>query len=234
MGSFQLGAVALVALLVHVHALIVEVPARGQDCFYEYVRTKRTAFLKIGVLESRDQYDIRLKAFGPFQNEPTEEDNKMNFFDQMIVSQRDEKTNDVQRNGFNFQSEHRGGWYKFCLDNTHSSYPGKFVEFYTKYDLSNENDLGHEDELEKYAKQQHIEGVTQSLDRLKQLLELISSEQTYYKARERRHRRTLDSNNSRLMWFTLLEIATLAVMYGLQSFFLHKWFSDRSYLRQWV
>lgn len=134
-------------------AFIVEMEAHSIECYFEYVRTKRTAYLKIGVLESQDRYDIRLKAFGPFAQPPTEDDTSMNFFDQLVTTQRDEQSNDVQHNGFNFESEHRGGYYKFCLDNTHSSYPGKVVEFYTSFDLSNEEDLGLEDELEKYARQ---------------------------------------------------------------------------------
>lgn len=229
-------AVTLSTIALQTAAFIIEVPARSQECFYEYVRTKRTAFLKIGVLESKDVYDIRLTAYGPFSTEPKEGDVSMGFFDQLITTERDEVSNDVLHNGFNFESEHRGGWYKFCLDNSHSSYEGKVVEFYTKYDLSNEEELGHEDELEKQAKQQHIEGVTESLSRLRTLLDMIQNEQGYYKARERRHRLTQESNGSRIMWYTTFEIITLGIMYVGQSFLLHKWFSDRGYLqaRQWA
>jgi hypothetical protein len=143
--------VCALCLLSTSNTLIIEMK-EDQECFYEYVRTKRTAFLKIGVLESSDLYDIRLKAYGPFQNEPTESDQSMKFFDELITSQQDEVSNNVQHNGFNFDSEHRGGWYKFCLDNTHSSYGGKIVEFYTSNGLSNEDDVGYEDELEELAK----------------------------------------------------------------------------------
>ncbi|KAF1335335.1 Transmembrane emp24 domain-containing protein 2-like, partial [Globisporangium splendens] len=233
----SMGVALLVMTLATVDAFIVEMASYSQECYYEYVRTKRTAFLKIGVLESQDKYDIRLKAYGPFTQPPTEDDMSMNFFDQMVTTERDEQhSNDVQHNGFNFESEHRGGYYKFCLDNTHSAYEGKIVEFYTSFDLSNENDLGHEDEVEKYAKQQHIDDVATSLSRLKDLLELIKSEQLYYKSRERRHRQTLESNNSRIMWWTSLEIGMLALMYVAQSWFLHKWFSDRGMFskRQWA
>lgn len=150
-------AMAVVALVSQSHRVvdgfIAEMAAHSQECYYEYVRTKRTAFLKIGVLESQDQYDIRLKAYGPFPQPPTEEDMSMGFFDQMVTTQRDQQSNDVQHNGFNFESEHRGGYYKFCLDNTHSGYNGKVVEFYTSFDLSKEDELGHEDEVEKYARQ---------------------------------------------------------------------------------
>lgn len=103
---------------------------------------------------------------------------------------------------------------------------------------------------------EHIEGVTTSLDRLKELLGRIKSEQDYYRSRERRHRQStlsllyddgvvtrlislvdaaLESNKSRVMWYTTLEIGVLAAMYGAQSFLLHKWFSDRGYVtkHQW-
>jgi hypothetical protein len=46
----------------------------------------------------------------------------------------------------------------------------------------------------------------------------------------------LESNNSRIMWYTTFEILTLGIMYVGQSFLLHKWFSDRGFLqmRQWA
>lgn len=40
---------------------------------------------------------------------------------------------------------------------------------------------------------EHIEGVTTSLDRLKELLGRIKSEQDYYRSRERRHRQSMFS-----------------------------------------
>ncbi|GLD91597.1 hypothetical protein PINS_up000130 [Pythium insidiosum] len=79
--------VVCLCLFTRALAFVVEVPGRTQECYYEYVRTKRTAFLKIGVLESQDQYDIRLKAYGPFPDPPGDDDVQMNFFDQMITTQ---------------------------------------------------------------------------------------------------------------------------------------------------
>lgn len=159
--SLALLLLALALTALSAQAFIVEMSANSQECFYEYVRTKRTAFLKIGVLESRDQYDIRLRAYGPFAHEPTEEDLSMSFFNELVTTPRDtDNNNNVQHNGFNFDSEHRGGWYKFCLDNTHSGYDQKIVEFYTSFDLSNENELGVEDELEDYARKRERRGVS--------------------------------------------------------------------------
>jgi hypothetical protein len=83
---------------------------------------------------------------------------------------------------------------------------------------------------------EHLEGTLRSVNRLKELLDLIRSEQDYYKSRERRHRKTLESNQSRIVWYTALEIAMLGLMYGAQSFIMHKWFSDRGFLTksQWA
>lgn len=75
-----------------------------------------------------------------------------NFFDHMVVTQHDETNQNIEHNGFNFESEHRGGWYRFCLSNMHDGRQ-KTVEWYTSFDLSNEEDLGEEDKLDAQARQ---------------------------------------------------------------------------------
>lgn len=225
----------LVVLLVPLDAFILKLDGRVEECFHEYVRTKRTAYLKIGVLESSGAYDVRLKAFGPFSSYPDEENVDKNFFDQVVITPFDEVSQNVEHSGFNFESEHRGGWYRFCLDNSHDD-KTKLVEWYTSFDLSNEDDLGEEDKLDDQTRQEHLEGVKTSLDRLKTLLDLIRNEQDYYRVRVHRHIQTLDSSSSRVILYTMITIIVLGAMYGGQSFLLHKWFNDRGYLskRQWA
>ncbi|KAG7393628.1 hypothetical protein PHYPSEUDO_007465 [Phytophthora pseudosyringae] len=225
----------LVAAPASSDAMIVKLEGRVEECFHDYVRTKRTAFMKIGVLESTGAYDVRLKAFGPFPSYPEQEQVDKNFFDQLVVTPHDEIDQNVEHSGFNFESEHRGGWYRFCLDNMHDGRT-KTVEWYTSFDLSNEDDLGEEDKLDEQARQEHKDGVKTSLDRLHTLLKLIRNEQDYYRARVHRHVQTLESSKSRIIYYTMFELAVLGAIYGAQSFFLHKWFSDRGYLskRQWA
>ncbi|RMX66431.1 hypothetical protein DD238_002086 [Peronospora effusa] len=83
---------------------------------------------------------------------------------------------------------------------------------------------------------EHLEGVKTSLDRLQTLLSLIRNEQDYYRTRVHRHVQTLYSSESRIIYYTIFELAVLGAMYGAQSFLLHKWFSDRGYLskHQWA
>jgi len=219
------------------HGLSIHVPANSKECFMEYVKTKRTAFLRIAVVESQDLYDIKLSAHGPFQTTPSESQQDMKFFDSMVTTEMKEGSTDVQHNGFNFQTEHRGGWYKFCLGNEHSSYNGKVVDFSTHFGLTKEDELGEEDAWEMNEKEMHIETVKHSLERLTQLLELIQYEQNYYFMREKRHQKTLNSNQSRVFWYTSMEIILLAAVYGVQIHFLNQWFSGSGGLlagRQWA
>ncbi|CAH0488894.1 unnamed protein product [Peronospora farinosa] len=239
MGLLRVLAPASLAVLLAVQtpseAIIFQLDRHVEECFHEYVRTKRTAFMRVGVLESPGTYDVRLKAFGPFSSYPEQEQVDMKFFDQLVVTPRDEQNQNIERSGFNFQSENRGGWYRFCLDNSHAGNE-KLIEWYTSYELSNEEDLGDEDKLEKQIRQEHLEGVKTSLDRLQTLLSLIRNEQDYYRTRVHRHVQTLYSSESRIIYYTIFELAVLGAMYGAQSFLLHKWFSDRGYLskHQWA
>ena len=139
---------------------IVEVPPNAESCFIEYVKTKRTAFLRIAVIEAGSggdaAMDIRLKAYGPFEESPSEEQKKQEFFNQLVTTKVNEENDGVVHDGFNYDSEHRGGWYKYCLDNLHSSWQAKTVDFSTSYGLTSENELGHEDVQEEEAKQGNV------------------------------------------------------------------------------
>ncbi|TDH65100.1 uncharacterized protein CCR75_001543 [Bremia lactucae] len=242
MGSRQLfcGMATSLALMLimapsYSNALFVNLNGRVEECFHEYVRTKRTAYLKIGVLESSGAYDVRLKAYGPFSAYPEDEKVEKKFFDQIVATPYEEKSQNVEHSGFNFESEHRGGWYRFCLDNTHDS-SMKTIEWYTAFDLSNKDDLGVEDRVDEQTRQAHMEGLKTTLDHLKTLLNLIRNEQDYYRVRVHRHVQTLDSSNYRVVYYTIVELIILGAIYGGQSFLLHKWFNDRGYLskRQWA
>lgn len=82
----------------------------------------------------------------------------------------------------------------------------------------------------------------------------IMNEQGTYKLRDIRHQQSTvlflrnnlapillilflacESNNSRLVWYTVVEIILLAVIYGCQAFLINKWFENRGLvLRQWA
>ncbi|RHY29778.1 hypothetical protein DYB32_004856 [Aphanomyces invadans] len=212
-------------------ALVVTVPGGQRECFIEHIKTKRTAYLELAVLESNDLYDIRLTAFGPFTTAPSMTQTDMQFFDSLVTTASlDEKSKNVQRNGFNFDTEHRGGWYKFCLGNEHSSKPGKKVDFSVRFGLTKEDDIGDEDVVEASTKEMHIETVKASLAHLHDMFSSIQSEQTYYLQRDKRHSKTAESNQSLVFWWTLVQVLLVAIVYGLQSHLMTKWFSGSGLL----
>ncbi|RHY53638.1 hypothetical protein DYB30_000365 [Aphanomyces astaci] len=207
-------------------ALTVKVPGGQRECFIEHIKTKRTAYLELAVLESNDLYDIRLTAHGPYATTPSMTQKDMLFFDSLVTTASlDETSKNVQRNGFNFDTEHRGGWYKFCLGNEHSSKNGKKVDFSVRFGLTKEDELGHEDIAEASTKDMHIETVKASLAHLQDMFSSIQSEQTYYLQRDKRHSKTAEGNQSLVFWWTLVQVLLVAIVYGLQSHLMTRWFS---------
>lgn len=134
-----------------IYGYVVEVLGGEEECFIEYVKTKRTAYLRIAVLRGEGQ-DIRLKAYGPFDTSPSMDVESQQFFNQMVTTSSNDQ-DDTLHDGFNFETEHRGGYYKYCLDNKHTTWHMKTVDFSTSHGLTNENEQGHEDEKEQVDKQ---------------------------------------------------------------------------------
>ncbi|ETW01903.1 hypothetical protein H310_06457 [Aphanomyces invadans] len=243
MGGLLAQLCAAVAALHVAAAFVTTIPASQRHCFNEEVKTKRTAQLRVAVIESYDpaDYGIRFTAFGPFLTSPSESQADMNFFDTIVSTPPKISSTGAQTpssgNAFSFNSEHRGGWYKFCLENTHTSYQKK-VLFHTAYGLTTDGDWGKEDEAETETKQMHLKVVGKTLSNLEQLFGQIKFEQLYLTERNKRHFETLDSNSSRLFYWTLLQVLLVAVVYGAQSYILKQWFSSNGLIgttdRRWA
>lgn len=212
----------------------------------EYVKTKSTAYLRLAILsEDKDaskESGITLKAYGPFNESPAIEWVNQKFFDQLIErktkkegEENESESPDSLHEGFKFDTEHRGGWYKYCLDNTHSSWAAKIVDFTVSHGLTNEEEIPEENVQESKDKIERRRRLVRSLDKMKARLRLIRNEQRYYSMREKRHMETLESSHSRLFWFTALDIVALGILYGVQIHTVQHWFAGRSDLgRQWA
>ncbi|KAF0687186.1 Aste57867_21042 [Aphanomyces stellatus] len=241
MGFAQL--CVLLAALHAVSAFITKVPAATKYCYNEEVKTKRTAHLRIAVLESYDpaDYGIRMTAYGPFVSSPSEKQTDMNFFDTLVSTPPKVSSTGVETpssgNSFSFNSEHRGGWYKFCLENEHATYQKK-VLFAASFGLTTDGEWGKEDEVEAETKQMHMKVVGQTLSNLGLLFDQIKFEQTYLAERNARHFKTLDSNSSSLFYWTVLQVLLVAAVYGAQSYFMKQWFSSNGLIgttdRRWA
>ncbi|CAK4081222.1 unnamed protein product [Aphanomyces euteiches] len=241
-----MGALKLIVTLATIHAVAaftMKIPATKKYCFNEEVKTKRTAQLRVAVIDSFDpnDYGIRLTAYGPFVTSPSEKQTDMKFFDTVVSTPPKVTVKGVVKpakdKSFSFNSEHRGGWYKFCLENEHTTYQ-KHVLFHASYGLTTDGEWGSEDEAEAETKQMHMEVVGNTLNYLGSLFDQIKFEQLYLAERNERHFKTLDSNSSGMFYWTLLQVLLVAAVYGAQSYFLRQWFSSNGLIgtadRRWA
>jgi hypothetical protein len=101
-------------------------------------------------------YCVRYPVYGPFTSLPAADVFEKEFFNQMVNTQK--KEDDIVHGGFHFDTQHRGGWYKYCLDNKHGGKASKVVDFSTSHGLTVENEMGDEDKVESSEKEGIVDG----------------------------------------------------------------------------
>lgn len=95
------------------------------------------------------------------------------------------------------------GEYGICLDNSFSKLFSKLV-FLSVITQDLAKKTGLDSEVPENTTD-HSAAVMEKLNNIDQRLSRIVSFQHYFQAREARHRLTLESNNSRVFWWSLLE-----------------------------
>eukprot|EP01133_Synstelium_polycarpum_P000180 gene180-216_t len=117
-----------------------------------------------------------------------------------------------------------GGEYKICVSTNTSKWFGPAVKTRLHLDIqvgANANDY------EEIAKVEHLNSIEIQVKRLNDRVTQIRKEQSYQKGREIVFRNTSESTNSRVMWWSLLQVFVLCLtglwqMRHLKSFFKAK------------
>lgn len=108
----------------------------------------------------------------------------------------------------------RMGMYKFCFHNSYST--PETVSFYIHVGhIPNEHDL---------AKDEHLNPINVKIAELREALESVTAEQTYLRARDARHRRTNESTQKRVLWYTIFEYIVLLGASALQVLYIRHLF----------
>lgn len=108
----------------------------------------------------------------------------------------------------------RMGMYKFCFHNSYST--PETVSFYIHVGhIPNEHDL---------AKDEHLNPINVKIAELREALESVTAEQTYLRARDARHRRTNESTQKRVLWYTIFEYIVLLAASALQVMYIRHLF----------
>ncbi|EGG17311.1 emp24/gp25L/p24 family protein [Cavenderia fasciculata] len=157
------------------------------------------------------------------------EADKMNEFIALTVLVTDPEKREVlsktmgSTGRFAFQTA-MGGEYKICVSTNPSKWFGPQVKTRLHLDIqvgANANDY------EEIAKVEHLNNLEISVKRLNDRVTQIRKEQSYQKGREVVFRNTSESTNSRVMWWSVLQLIILVLtgmwqMRHLKSFFKAK------------
>ncbi|KAL7421497.1 p24 complex component [Cryptotrichosporon argae] len=109
------------------------------------------------------------------------------------------------------------GQYTYCFSNEMSSYSRKTLSFNVHGVLF----LGEEE---------HIAPVEQEIRDLSSGLQMVKDEQAYLVVRERVHRNTCESTNSRVKWWAIVQIVILLAVYAWNVHYLKSWFEVKRVL----
>ena len=162
------------------------VPARHRECFYEQFEIGSKVEVQYQVLKG-GELDINFMVKNP----------------QGVYIVIDHKSD-----GWWPLKIKETGEYGICLDNSFSKLSSKlvFLSIITQ-DLAKERGL--DSEVPGNGTDHSAAEVIEKLNNIDQKLSRIVSLQHYFQARETRHRLTLESNNNRVFWWSLLECVVM-------------------------
>ncbi|KAI8379709.1 emp24/gp25L/p24 family/GOLD-domain-containing protein [Radiomyces spectabilis] len=121
--------------------------------------------------------------------------------------------NERQMAGTHVVQANREGRYVYCFSNEMSSVTAKSLSF-------NVHDM---ERLQETA-QQHIDPLEREIRELAESIFAIKSEQDFFEQREKQHRNTAESTNSRVKWWSLGQLSLLAAVCMWQIYYLKRFF----------
>ncbi|KAK9770696.1 hypothetical protein AB5N19_00296 [Seiridium cardinale] len=174
----------------------IQLPAHGRECFHEQLRKedKMTVTFQVGDRE-----------FGSAGNLD------IDFWIQNPTGLYETYQKTVSNGDFSFDARHDGK-FTYCFGNEHWGANSKEVSFNVHgivYVAEHEAD---KDPLESEVR------------KLSELLESVKDEQSYIVVRERTHRNTAESTNSRVKWWNLFVIGMVIGESVFQVWWLRRFF----------
>ncbi|KAI6649350.1 Transmembrane emp24 domain-containing protein 5-like [Oopsacas minuta] len=121
------------------------------------------------------------------------------------------------------------GDYAVCLDNTHSTLVAKLVYLILETNAEDElEDLNlSEETISNYELDGQVENIETKLRNIGHALNLIITQQRHFRGREARHRKTAESNYTRVNYFSIAQIIVLIIIAGVQVGMVRVFFRER-------
>ncbi|KAK4229135.1 emp24/gp25L/p24 family/GOLD-domain-containing protein [Podospora fimiseda] len=183
-------------LLSSVLAHNIQLPAHGRECFHESLHRddKMTVTFQVGDRE-----------FGSAGNLD------IDFWITNPVGQFEVNEKSISNGDFSFEAKHDGK-YLYCFGNEHWGASSKEVSF-------NVHGIVYVSEADAPQDPLEVE-----VRKLSELLERVKDEQSYIVVRERTHRNTAESTNSRVKWWNVFIIGVVIGESVFQVWWLRRFF----------
>lgn len=196
-------ALGLAAALRGADAFQFGVEATAEECFFEQIEDRTPVSIMFQVIQG-GFLDIDIQIRAP---------------DGRIVYTAEKQT----EGKYNFVS-HVQGQYHFCFSNKMSTLTPKTVSFILHVGEA------REDTMAGGAQVEDITPVSQAIMQLQEGFNAVSEEQEYMKMREKVHRNTSESTNSRVVWWSFFEVVFLLAMSLWQIFYVRRLFEVKTYV----
>eukprot|EP01138_Halocafeteria_seosinensis_P007461 gb/GECG01007626.1/.p1 GENE.gb/GECG01007626.1/~~gb/GECG01007626.1/.p1 ORF type:complete len:257 (+),score=20.96 gb/GECG01007626.1/:1-771(+) len=189
-----------------------QIEASSADCFFEDIPPKSKVSSRLVILRGSPS-DVWYRISNP--------DNDL-IFDRVIQSdindETGEKLDTVIKKGHDFETS-QGGNYAFCFDNKRSSWNAKLIEF--ELEIKNADTKAEHESVENADEGDKTLSVVYGLS---DWIKKLEREQRFLASREKRHRETLESNNARVQWYSLVETVVIVGASLAQLLIVRYWF----------
>ncbi|CAI6294642.1 unnamed protein product [Periconia digitata] len=191
---------AYLSSFVYATALTYKLEAHEKACFFTNVEHKGTKVAFYFAVQSGGSFDIDYAVTGPRER--------------VVLDGTKERQGD-----FVFTANDEGE-YSFCFNNEMSTFAEKMVDF----EIAVENEVRAQLPSKQGAHPEQTTVLEESMLKLSAQLSTISRNQKYFRTRENRNFSTVKSTEKRILNFSLMEVALMVTMAGLQVFVVRFFF----------
>ncbi|CAH0059009.1 unnamed protein product [Clonostachys solani] len=181
-------------------ALTYQLSAHERACFYAQTKKEGEKVAFYFAVQSGGAFDVDYAVQGPGHR----------------VIMEGEK----ERQGDFVFTANQVGEYSFCFDNSMSTFADKFVDF----EISVEGESKAQLPSKKGSSPEQTSILEESVFKISGQLSTISRNQKYFRTRENRNFSTVHSTEKRIVNFSLIQIALIVAMGGLQVFVVRFFF----------
>jgi len=197
-------------------ALTFQVDPRSEQCFYEEFQPNQQFSMEFEVVRG-GLLDIRIRVQDPNGNTILE---KMAFF-----NRADDSLNEAEGR-VAFTATIRGR-YSICFDNSMSRWTPKIVSFFILNAAESATSSQRYQQLTADSAQLADLGpIVDSIIKIADSVEIIEQQQHHGRIREQNHRDSIETTNSRIQWYSLIESFLLIGITIAQLQYIRNWFKE--------